>query len=144
MVNETVRTAVLRAHPKAVYESLTISGSLAITALVPGMLLKAVVDKIVEVCLCMCVTVGSSSPPSCRMYVLEWPRGELPRSVLWVHRHLFPAQTLQRRRVEGIGRYWGHPECEDSVGGPGLEEHPPVPSPTRAADESPSASICPR
>jgi len=64
VVNETARTAVLRAHPKAVYESLTISGSLAITALVPGMLLKAVVDKIVEVCLCMCVTVGSSSPLS--------------------------------------------------------------------------------
>lgn len=64
VVNETARTAVLRAHPKAVYESLTISGSLASTALVPGMLVKAVVDKIVEVCLCMCVTVGSSSPLS--------------------------------------------------------------------------------
>ena len=64
VVNETARTAVLRAHPKAVYESLTISGSLAFTALVPGMLVKAVVDKIVEVCSCMCVTVGSSSPLS--------------------------------------------------------------------------------
>lgn len=47
--NDTAQTATLRAHPKAVYEAITMSGSLAFTSLIPGMQVKVVIDKIVEV-----------------------------------------------------------------------------------------------
>ena len=98
------KTVLLRAQRKSVAEAITRGGALAFTSLQAGMLVNAIIDKIVTVgvhcpvrvvlcvrflllltvCLCICVHVCVTDCLWC--VYSEWPHSELPRCVSWSNR----------------------------------------------------------
>lgn len=137
-VNEGAQSATLRGHPKAVYEALTRSGNLAFSALIPGMLVNVLVDKVVEVRISR---VNAKAFVGCKYHYLdlpdcntEWCAGDLPGYAS--RRHRFPlsiapvlGDRLERRREGGR-----HHACPHRAGGSRHQECAPVCSPACSGD----------